>query len=61
MKMKGAIRCKKCRPQHVIVPEGYFGGPPTDLELFKLVRGKKVEIKIGPAFKDTVTVGLKDT
>lgn len=36
---------------HVIVPEGFYV-PPFNLELFKMVRGKKVEIRMGPVFKD---------
>jgi len=52
MTMKGATTCKECKPRHLIVPEDHFAGPPTDLELFKLVRGKRVEIQIGPAYKD---------
>ena len=35
---------------HVIVPEGFYV-PPFDLELFKMVRGKKVEIRMGPVFE----------
>jgi hypothetical protein len=36
---------------HVIVPEGFYV-PPFDKELYDAVRGKRVEIVIGPAFED---------
>lgn len=39
--------CRRCKPHHIIVPEGYYQ-PPYDGELYKLVRGKRVEITIGP-------------
>jgi len=34
-----------------IVPEGFYL-PPFDVELYKAVRGKKVEITISPVYKD---------
>lgn len=59
MKLPDATRCKgrksdycKIGEPHIIIPEGYLAGPPTDLELYKAVRGKKVEIRIGPVYKD---------
>jgi len=33
---------------HPIIPEGFYAGPPTDLELYKLVRGKRISIIFGP-------------
>lgn len=60
-KEEGAHRCK--HPQclkddkgkkieaHIVVPEGFYV-PPFNLELYKMVRGKKVEIRMGPVFED---------
>lgn len=47
-----AIICedKHCEKSHVIVPEGFFV-PPMDRDLYKAVRGKRVEIIMGPTFK----------
>jgi hypothetical protein len=36
---------------HIIVPEGFYV-PPFDRQLFERVRGRKVEIRIGPARED---------
>ncbi len=36
---------------HMIVPEGFFV-PPFDVDLYTMVRGKKVEIRIGPVFEN---------
>lgn len=60
-KEEGAHRCKdpacqkddkgkKVEP-HVIVPEGFYV-PPFNLDLYKMVRGKKVEICVGPVFEN---------
>jgi len=51
---KDAHVCKQCKDEskgHVIVPEGFYV-PPFDLELYQAVRGKRVEILIGPTFKE---------
>ena len=49
---KDAYLCKekKCQ-RHPIVPEGLWT-PPFDPELYKLVRGKKVVIHIGPVIPE---------
>lgn len=55
MKHKDAILCRKgrCKEEpHIMVPEGFYV-PKYDPELYRAVRGKKVEISIGPAFKDS--------
>lgn len=39
-----------CEAPHPIVPEGFYI-PPFDVELFNFVRGKKVEIIVGPVQK----------
>lgn len=58
MKLPGAYCCKDkdCRREdpkgHMIVPEDNYAGPMPDRELFQAVRGKRVEIKIGPFFKE---------
>ena len=55
-KHKNAVLCKvkSCREEspkgHILVPPGFYV-PPFDPELFRLVRGKQVEIQIGPVFK----------
>lgn len=49
-------QAKKCKPSeycpggHMIVPEGFWAGPPTDIELWKAVQGKKVQIYISPVY-----------
>lgn len=51
MKLKDSRKCRSgpCRKEpHVIVPEDCFGGAPFDKGLFRAVRGKRVEIWIGP-------------
>lgn len=56
-KHKDAHRCKmkECVKEdpksHIIVPEGFYV-PPFDPELYKLVRGKRVEIRIGPVLPE---------
>jgi hypothetical protein len=47
-----AVTCEDehCAEKHIIVPEGFYV-PPFDLELFNFVRGKRVEIIIGPVRK----------
>ena len=49
-KLKNTIKCndKHCDEKHIIVPEGYYY-PPHDAKLYDLVKGKKVEISVGPA------------
>jgi hypothetical protein len=49
--LKGAEKCtlKECGKPHLIVPEGNYAGPQFDREIFELVRGKLVEIVVGPA------------
>jgi hypothetical protein len=44
-----AYRCKECKGKeaHIIVPNFV---PPSNLPLFELVKGKKIEIEIGPAY-----------
>lgn len=57
MNLPGATKCnsKECRKTpHIIVPEGHYAGPPKDLELFRAVAGKRVEICIGPVFPEEV-------
>jgi hypothetical protein len=57
-KEDGAYRCKDghCKKDnggkgHMIVPEGFYV-PPFNADLYKMVRGKKVEIRMGPVFED---------
>ena len=56
-KHKDAYVCKdkRCLDErkkgHIIIPEGFYV-PPVNQELYKLVRGKRVEIRIGPTFKE---------
>jgi hypothetical protein len=52
-KLKDTIMCedKRCDEKHIIVPEGYYY-PPHNADLYDLVKGKRVEISIGPVFKD---------
>lgn len=52
-KHKDAHKCKQCKGKegHIIVPEGFYV-PPFDAELYEAVRGKMIEISIGPVFKD---------
>jgi hypothetical protein len=53
MKHPKARKCepsKYCPGNHMIVPEGFWAGPPTDTELWKAVQGKKVQICIGPVY-----------
>lgn len=58
MKHKDTYLCKDkdCRREdkkgHMIVPEDLFAGPRPDAELFKAVRGKRVEVTFGPVYKD---------
>lgn len=48
MKHEDAIECEECEGDpHIIVPEGRYV-PPFDIELFEAVKGKRVEIHIGP-------------
>lgn len=54
MKMKGHRKCSgdcKIREPHIIVPSGFWAGPPPDRELFRDVRGRRVDISIGPILK----------
>jgi hypothetical protein len=48
MEHEDAEECSICEKPHIIVPEGYYV-PPFDAELYEAVRGKRVEIRIGPA------------
>jgi hypothetical protein len=51
-KLPDAHMCKtgECKKNpHIIVPEGFWL-PPFDLELYRAVRGKKVEIRISPVY-----------
>lgn len=56
-KLKGAHRCKdpdclRDDPKgHIIVPPGFYT-PPENKELFEKVKGKRIEIRVGPSFKD---------
>jgi hypothetical protein len=53
MKHPKAVTCKPskyCEGNHVIVPEGFWAGPPSDVELWNVVKGKKVEILISPVY-----------
>jgi hypothetical protein len=47
-KLPDAFTCKECKgkDKHVIVPEGYYV-PPRDRDLYRAVRGKRVDIVIG--------------
>jgi len=43
--------CLEDNPKgHIIVPQGFYV-PPFDAELYEAVRGKKVEISIGPVYE----------
>jgi hypothetical protein len=48
MELPDAYECKSehCEELHIIVPEGNYV-PPNDVELFKMVRGRFVEITFG--------------
>ncbi len=46
MELDEAEVCKECEEQHIIVPEDFYV-PPFNKELFDLVRGKEVDIRIG--------------
>jgi hypothetical protein len=51
--LDGAEPCDHCKGQHdeaephLIVKEGLYT-PPSNNELYKLVRGKRIEIRTGP-------------
>jgi len=45
-KLPNAWMCETCKPSHPIVPEGYYV-PPFDPELYRIVRGARVEIEVG--------------
>lgn len=49
MEHEDAVKCDgdRCGGPHVIVPENHYC-PPFDRELFEAVKGKRVEIHIGP-------------
>ena len=50
-----SLPCPSCKgsSKHVFIPEGHrLYVPPFDPELYQLVRGKRVEILVGPVFKD---------
>ena len=51
MKHKDTVICsaKTCDEKHPIVPEGMYW-PPFEKDLYRLVRGQKVEISIGPVY-----------
>jgi len=53
LKMEGTTTCtyhERCKAKpHLIVPEGFYAGPPFDRELYEMLRGKRVEIAVGPA------------
>jgi hypothetical protein len=54
LRMKESVRCKSgscARKPHIIVPEGHYAGAPFDRELYEAVRGKRVDIEIGPVVK----------
>jgi hypothetical protein len=48
-KLKDAYICSECKKSHIIVPEGYYV-PPVNKELYEKVRGRKVDIRIGPVY-----------
>jgi hypothetical protein len=52
-KHKDAHKCTQCKGKesHIIVPEGFYV-PPFDAELYEAVRGKMIEISIGPVFEE---------
>ncbi len=46
-----AATCKSNKPfPHMIVPQNFYV-PPFNLDLYKIVKGKQVEIRIGPIFE----------
>lgn len=49
-KHKDTEICQECEEKHSVLPEGFFT-PKPDRDLWNLVRGKKVEISIGPRFE----------
>ena len=51
-KLEGTEKCtdERCGETHLIIPEGYYQ-PPFDAELFKLVRGVRLDIQIGPDWR----------
>lgn len=55
MKHEDAMTCtehESCKEEpHIIVPEGFYV-PPYDRDLYKKVFGKRVMIRIGPAYKE---------
>jgi hypothetical protein len=50
-KLEGAFECEDehCEKKHIIVPEGFYF-PPHNAKMYDLVKGKKIEIMIGPVF-----------
>lgn len=53
MTLPNTTKCKQCKGDdaHLIVPEGCYV-PPYNDALWQMVRGKRVEISVGPKFKD---------
>jgi hypothetical protein len=47
-KLEGATICEECEEKHVIVPEGYYAGPPFNQDLHEELRGRRIIIRIGP-------------
>lgn len=40
--------CTKCKPNHRMVPEGYFAGPPPEETLWQQLVGRRIEVVIRP-------------
>ncbi|KKK69814.1 hypothetical protein LCGC14_2930290 [marine sediment metagenome] len=51
--LENAHECSDCEESHIIVPEGYYV-PPVNKELYEKVRGREVEIRIGPVYNREV-------
>lgn len=47
-KHEDAEECTVCETKHIVVPEGFYL-PPFDNELYQAVKGRRVEVRIGPA------------
>mgnify|MGYP001560155714 CR=1 FL=1 len=45
--LPGASICSECDPKHLVVPEGYYAGPPHNSALAEIVAGKRIKIQIG--------------
>lgn len=47
--LENAYECPDCKDKHMIVPEGNYV-PPVNKELYEKVRGREIDIRIGPVY-----------